>query len=101
MGALKEYGSKADIAKMCIEAGINIVLECSGNLEDTAAVLEALPEVPLRDFADIIDNYRVYDEIPTLVKYTYARYMLSVSDLDVECEDPLPVLLGNGEAWGY
>lgn len=45
MKALSSFGTTPDVAKMCIEAGCDLALHCSGALEEMHAIMNNLPEM--------------------------------------------------------
>lgn len=56
MKALATYGSFADIALKCLDAGCDIVLHCEENLENKMIVAEALKNKDIK-IADIIQKF--------------------------------------------
>lgn len=49
-------GDMKDIAKKALEAGVDIVLECTGKLENMIEVLDSVSKISINKFADLLLN---------------------------------------------
>ena len=45
MGALKEFGDLSQVAKMAIDAGVDVILHCTGNMEEMREVAKSLVNI--------------------------------------------------------
>lgn len=45
-----------DIAKKALEAGVDIVLECTGKLENMVEVLDSVSKISINKFANLLLN---------------------------------------------
>lgn len=49
-------GDMKDIAKKALEAGVDIVLECTGKLENMIEVLDSVSKISINKFANLLLN---------------------------------------------